>query len=189
MLYMTGEERGEAVLIWSKHVDMGVDGSPDLASVCREQYPRLVGILGLYVGDAHVAEELAQDVLVQLCRQWEQTPLDSPEAWLYRVAMNRANSFFRRKLAERRARQRLSESQVAGDAQMGSIDEAIAVRHAVSALPPRERTALVLRYYLDLPVREAARVMKCPEGTVKTLCRRAILMLRHTVGEVQAEED
>ena len=45
-------------------------------------------------------------------------------------------------------------------------------------LPTRERTALVLRYFGDLSVREVAEIMRCPEGTVKTLTRRAIASLR-----------
>jgi DNA-directed RNA polymerase specialized sigma24 family protein len=42
----------------------------------------------------------------------------------------------------------------------------------VSALPPNEQTALILRYWLDLPVDQVAEIMQRPPNTVKTLTRR-----------------
>ena len=53
-----------------------------------------------------------------------------------------------------------------------------AVRAALAALPPRQRTAVVLRYFLDLDVYDTARRMECGEGTVKKLTQRALLALR-----------
>ena len=50
----------------------------------------------------------------------------------------------------------------------------------MSQLPVRQRTALVLRYFADLSVAETADAMQCPQGTVKTLTREAILALRKT---------
>jgi RNA polymerase sigma-70 factor, ECF subfamily len=51
----------------------------------------------------------------------------------------------------------------------------------VAALPRRQRTALVLRYYADLSVRDVAAAMECPEGTVKTLTHKAVVSLRQTL--------
>ena len=56
--------------------------------------------------------------------------------------------------------------------------EAVAVRAAVAALPPAQRQAVILRYFADLPIREVASVMGCPENTVKTHARRALESLR-----------
>jgi len=55
------------------------------------------------------------------------------------------------------------------------------IRSAVASLPRRQRTALILRYYVDLPVREVALVMECPEGTVKTLTSKAVESLRQSL--------
>ena len=55
---------------------------------------------------------------------------------------------------------------------------AIAVRDALQRLPDVQRQALVLRYFADLSVREVARLMSCPENTVKTHTRRALEALR-----------
>jgi RNA polymerase sigma factor (sigma-70 family) len=68
---------------------------------------------------------------------------------------------------------------------------ALAVRHAVAQLPVRQRSALVLRYFADLSVAETADAMRCPEGTVKTLTRQAILALRDQglVGDAGIEQE
>jgi RNA polymerase sigma factor (sigma-70 family) len=58
--------------------------------------------------------------------------------------------------------------------------EAIAVRTAVAALPVAQRQAVILRYFADLPIRDVASVMGCPESTVKTHARRALESLRHS---------
>ena len=149
----------------------------DLAEFCRREHPRLVGTLGLYTGDADLAEELAQDALLRACRDWEKVRhFAAPGAWVHRVAINLANSAFRSRAARRRAVRRL-ESQRHGtlDAD-GAAD--LALRAAVAGLPANLRAVLVLRYYADLPVREVASVLSCPEGTVKTLTSRALARLR-----------
>jgi DNA-directed RNA polymerase specialized sigma24 family protein len=58
------------------------------------------------------------------------------------------------------------------------LAEAFAIRQAIAALPRRQRTALVLRYYADLPIGEVAALMGCAPGTVKSLTNRAISALR-----------
>lgn len=144
-----------------------------LAAVCEREYPRLVGLLALRVGDRHVAEELAQDALAELCRRWP--GVDRPAAWLTTVALNRSKSWLRRKFAEQRAYRRHGpgeQSQPAPD-----TAAAITVRAAVSQLPRRQQEALILRFYEGLSVAETAEAMGCAEGNVKALCHRALRRL------------
>lgn len=152
-------------------------GDGDLQRLCREEYPRLLGMLALHVGDRWVAEELAQDAIVELSRQWPKVrSMQRPRAWLARVAMNKANSWWRRKYAERRAMDRLGalpEAPAAAD-----VVDALAVREAVSALPRRQREALVLRYYAGLTSAEVAEHMGCAPSTVRVLTHQAINGLR-----------
>lgn len=154
------------------------DEQAQLISFCRAQHGRIVGLLSLYCGDAAVAEELAQDALARVCRDWRKVRrMDYPEAWASRVAINLANSHFRRRAAEKRARERLAARPAA---EAGAIDTALAlsVRQAVAALPPRQRTALLLHYFCDLPFARVAELMDAPEPTVKSLARRGIARLR-----------
>lgn len=146
----------------------------DPAAFCAAQHRRLVGLLSLQVGDRHVAEELAQDVLLKVCEHW--SGLNDPVAWMHRVAINQANSWFRRRAAERRANAR-HQNQQAGPAAPDRAD-AVAVREAVARLPKRQRAVLAYRYYAGLSVRETAAAMSCAEGTVKALTHQAIAALR-----------
>jgi RNA polymerase sigma-70 factor (ECF subfamily) len=132
-----------------------------------------------------LAEELTQDALVQVCRRWELVhTLDDPVAWVTTVALNLARSQFRSRQARRRAVARLA-SRSSGRVNAVDTSTVVAVRAAVAGLPERERRALVLRYFADLPVRDVAREMGCPEGTVKTLTSQAIRRLRASGFEVR----
>lgn len=149
----------------------------DLVAFCRREHGRLVGLLSLYCGDAALAEELAQDALARVCRDWRRVrKMAYPEAWASRVALNFANSYFRRKGAERRARERLAADPVTASDPDTAL--AVSVRHAVASLPPRQRTALLLHYFCDLPFAQVAELMGSPEPTVKSLARRGIERLR-----------
>ena len=148
----------------------------EFSAFCAQHYPRLVGALGLHCGDRAVGEELAQETLARVWSHWAKVrELDDPARWMYRVAINLSTSFFRRKGAERRAHQRGVEGYRPEEEDAAT---AIAVRAAVSGLSKRKRTALILRYYLDLPFAEVARLMDAPESTVKSLARRAMEDLR-----------
>jgi RNA polymerase sigma-70 factor (sigma-E family) len=150
----------------------------DLAAFCEVQRPRLVGMLGLHCGDAQVAEELAQDAIAKACERWPKVRrMEFPEAWIWRVALNLATSYFRRKAAERKASRRLQALPVETVADPSS-SWAAEVRRAVASLPPRQRSALVLRYYIDLSIAQTAQIMDCSEGTVKALTHKAEAALR-----------
>lgn len=147
----------------------------DLVEFCETEWQRLVGALSLYTGDRDLAQELAQEALVQTCRHWSRVrEMDAPVAWLHRVARNLAHSHFRRTRAQARAVRKRGPDRV----QVDQHDDAIAIRAAVASLPTRERDVLVLRFYVDCSVRETARILSCPEGTVKTLTHRAVGRLR-----------
>jgi RNA polymerase sigma-70 factor (sigma-E family) len=153
----------------------------DVAAFCRREWPRLVGSLSLFTGDGDLAQELAQETLARVCRDWRKVSrLDVPGAWAHRVALNLARSHYRHRAVVRRVDSRLEAPAQTDDPDRAT---AIAVRNAVARLPIRQRTALVLRYFADLSVAETAETMQCPQGTVKTLTREAIRALR-TMGLV-----
>ncbi|WCO68785.1 sigma-70 family RNA polymerase sigma factor [Iamia majanohamensis] len=150
------------------------DGVDEL---CRALHPRLLGSLRLYLGDAETARELTQDALVRVIERWPSVQtMDHPEAWAYRVAFNLARSRLRRATAERRARARTTP--VPPGRPDVDVAASIAVRRAVALLPPRQRQAVVLRYYGDLSLAEVAAVMGCRPGTVKAHLHQALTGLR-----------
>jgi RNA polymerase sigma-70 factor (sigma-E family) len=153
----------------------------DLADFCSREYPRLVGTLTLYCGDRELAQELAQEALARACSSWSKVSrMDHPGPWINRVAINLANSYFRRRAAERRAQDRLEGS--FDDQGFADTDLSMTIRRAVAALPKRQRTALVLRYFNDLPVAQVADLMGASEGAVRRLTHTAIASLRKQEG-------
>jgi RNA polymerase sigma factor (sigma-70 family) len=149
-----------------------------LREFCAAEYPRLLGSLTLYCNDRGLAEELAQEALARACVSWSKVrAMDAPGAWLNRVAINLANSHFRRKGAERRAREKL-EAQADRTPAFSDHDIEMILRREVAALPKRQRAALVLRYFGDMSVHSTAEALGVPEGTVKRLTHDAIAALR-----------
>lgn len=147
---------------------------------CHSEYDRLVGSLSLFCGDGLVAQELAQEALMRACRDWEKVrKMNSPRAWMHTTGMNLARSHFRRKKIERRVIQKAMAGQTL---EMPSTEDAVAMRRAVAALPSRQKRALVLRYYVDLPIPEVAAAMDCSLSTVKALVRKGLEGLRHSEG-------
>ena len=106
-------------------------GQAEMAAVCLDLYPRLVGALGLFCGDRSMAEDLAQEALARLWERWPTTrrPVH-PMAWCYQVGANLARSDARRRTIEQRVLRRV-------EAASGSVDgaetltEVLAVRAAV----------------------------------------------------------
>jgi RNA polymerase sigma-70 factor (sigma-E family) len=150
----------------------------EVVAFCERMRPQLLGTLTLYCGDRELAAELTQETLARCWESWHtlRNPgAASRQAWAHRIAMNLATSWFRRRAAERRAHARLGP---AGPPDGGDVAAAVAVRTAVGRLPPRQRQALVLRYFADLPVSETAEVMGCASGTVKALTSQALDALR-----------
>lgn len=145
--------------------------------LCRRVHPRLVGALRLYLGDAELARELAQDALVRVVeRAPEVTAMDRPDAWAFRVGFNLARSRLRRLGAERRAHARSGPAP--SEAAAVDVAATVAVQRALSHLPPRQRQAVVLRYYADLSIDEVGRAMGCRPGTVKAHLHQALAALR-----------
>jgi RNA polymerase sigma-70 factor (ECF subfamily) len=143
----------------------------------RALHPRLVGGLTLHCGDAALAEELAQETLARVWTRWaEVRSHPAPQGWAWRVALNLSSSWFRRRAAERRATAKIGPPPL--EAPAPDAADRLAVRAAVASLPARQRAVLVLRYFDDLSVADAAAALDCAEGTVKSLTHHAITALR-----------
>jgi RNA polymerase sigma-70 factor (ECF subfamily) len=77
----------------------------------------------------------------------------------------------------------LVEPDSAGAEQMPAWAEGLDLRDAVRALPRRQREAVLLHYYVGLPIAEVAALMRCAEGTVKSTLSDARANLAKALGD------
>jgi len=137
--------------------------------------PALFSALALYCGKAELAEDLTQETLLRVWKHWQSvSEMEHPDRWALRVAFNLAKSRWRRRRVERSI-----ETVRSGERMLRSDPtNVIVVRAAVAILPPRQRAAVVVRYFNDLSVADAAIVLGCAEGTVRALTHQAVASLR-----------
>ena len=139
----------------------------------------------LMTGDMGLAEDLVQDAFVRLAGRL--VHLRDPgafDAYLRRTIVNLANSHFRRRKLERAYLQRARGSVEARGVAPGHdrpLEDRDEVWTALRRVTTRQRAALVLRFYEDLSEREAAHLLGCRPGTVKSLVSRGLETLRNEI--------
>jgi RNA polymerase sigma-70 factor (sigma-E family) len=128
-------------------------------------------------GNPHTAADLVQDALERTLLAWPRIQKrDDPEGYVRRTMINGYISIWRRRSRERLVAQ--VPDIVLGSEPPGDAD----LMHALAQLPPRARAVVVLRFYQDLSEREAAAVLGCSVGTVKSQTARALARLRTQMG-------
>jgi RNA polymerase sigma-70 factor (sigma-E family) len=145
--------------------------------------PDAVRLAYLLTGDRALAEDLVHEAFVRLFGRFRD--LRNPDAfgaYLRTAVVNLARSHFRRRRVERAYLERERQSPSAPPAEIDGREEMWA---ALQQLRPRQRAAIVLRYYEDLTEAQTAEVLGCAVGTVKSLVSRGIGHLR---GELQRRE-
>jgi RNA polymerase sigma factor (sigma-70 family) len=128
--------------------------------------------------DHALADDLAQDTFIQVYRNLRQFRGDAKFAtWIYRIAYNTFLAHVRSAHPEEELPEQLPE-----DDSGPSLAQASAMKmdlaKALAALSEGERAAIIQCYYQDLSHEEAAYVLGCPLGTVKTNVLRAKRKLR-----------
>lgn len=160
-------------------VEVVVSGDEWFDTVYSAHYPSLVRLAYLTTGNLPAAEDVVQDVFIEWYRRRES--VRHPVAYLRRAVVSRCTSWVRRRSLERRHGASIGFAADAGSP--GPDADAPAVREALSRLKPRQRAAIFLRYYLDLPEAEIAAALGCRSGTVKSLLHRSLAILRGQLDE------
>src|SRR5947209_5887956 len=126
-------------------------------------------IVYVMCGDWSEAEEIAQAAFVRVYARWNKIELDTVDAYL-RTVLTRG-------FLDTRRRGRAREQTVAelpdriAPVEEGAEDR-VALRAALLAVPPGQRTVLVLRFLADLSVEQVAGTLGCSTGTVKSQTAR-----------------
>jgi RNA polymerase sigma-70 factor (sigma-E family) len=137
----------------------------------------------LMVGDSQLAQDLVQEALTKTYVAWPR--LRDPrnaEAYCRKAITTTAITWFRR-----RGWNNERPTDILPEGNLGAHDASIADRdalwRALQALPPRQRAALVLRYFEDLTEAQTADAMGCALGTVKSTVSAALARLRAQLGD------
>ena len=117
--------------------------------------------------------------------QWKGIPFS---AWLYRIATNEINQYFRKHrrtvtLTDEHIRSMQSDSHtddalMEAEANLEKQKKSRKVYQALIQLKMKYQDVLTLRYYEDLSVKETAEILRIPENTVKTHIRRGLQQLK-----------
>jgi RNA polymerase sigma-70 factor (sigma-E family) len=164
---------------------MAVDDSipSRLEDVYVRHAPAALHLAYFLTGDPEAARDLVQDAFVRVAGRLQHLRLpDQFDAYLRRTIVNLHTSSLRRLKVERSSLAREAAFRV--PTVVGADSE---VRdemwHAILELPPRQRAAIVLRYYEDLSEQQAADVLRCSVGALNQLVVRAMANLRASIGE------
>lgn len=161
----------------------------DFEDFARRQVPSLLRSARLLVGSTGGAEDLVQETLVRLAQRWPRVSrMKNPAGYSYRTLVNQFLSDTRKHRVALEAQPRLAINGT-GDSDLQRIDDLDELKHALADLPPRQRTAIVLRHYLDLDTRDVAKLMRIREPTVRSLLARGLASMRTTLTDHEGTQD
>lgn len=138
------------------------------------------GTAYLLCGDWHRAEDLVQTAFIKLYRAWNRISAHQKlDAYTRQVLVRTfldetRRGFFRRE----------SPTEEFADRSLpapGGVEDRMVLLHALAEVAPRQRAALVLRFWEDLSVEDTAKAMGCTPGTVKSQVARGLSAMRDLV--------
>lgn len=141
--------------------------------------PRIYRLLLRMTGHEGDASDLTQETYVKGFQRFDQFDGRSAVAsWFYRIAINEALQFRRRRSVAAAKLVTMSRSQSCEASPPSGADLKMDLQDAMAALTPNDRALLLLRYQEGLDYRGMAEVLKCPEGTIASRLNRARDRLR-----------
>lgn len=161
------------------------------AGVLRAQQSMVFSIAYHFLRDRSAAEEVAQDVFLQLHRRFDEFESDAHIAfWLRKVASHRSIDYVRKWKAQAAAGLGVSLE----DAPALSVDDEPRdhflnrrLQSLIGSLPEKPRMVMILRYQEDMMPEEIAAAMDMPVRTVKSHLQRSLAMLREKIDRSMGE--
>jgi RNA polymerase sigma-70 factor (sigma-E family) len=156
----------------------------------------------LITWDDAEAEDLVQECLMVVARRWPRVrTMERPGGYARKVLVNLAFDGTQRRARRRdelthggtdegsRDHELLEIADAAAAATLDALTERAEMIEALGTLPRQQRLALVLRYYLDLSEAQAADMLGCSRGTVKSNTSRGIQHLREIFDPVRSRSE
>lgn len=161
---------------------------PRFETFVEENLHGLLRTAFLIAWDESEAEDLVQETLFRLARNWRRVAaMQYPFAYARRILVRLAVADAPRR---RRRRDELSTTDskaaasleiAAGDSGLSTLEIRAALISALGQLNPRQRAVIVLRYFFDLSEAETAEAVGCSLGTVKSNASRGFDQLRQVL--------
>jgi RNA polymerase sigma-70 factor (sigma-E family) len=157
-----------------------MDADEAIADLLVRSGDRLLRLAFQLCHDRAAAEDLVQQALEQVYRRWRaRGAVEQPHAYARKAVLN--EYLRRRRLAASHEVFTDSPPETSDRAEDDAIVERDAMWRALERLPRRQRAALVLRYYEDVPDAEIAALLGCRPATVRSLVARGLAGLRVVV--------
>ena len=160
---------------------MRTEDSQTFTDFVSAEQAGLLRLAVLLAGDRGNAEDLVQIALMKSYRHWARISRSgTPSAYVRRVLVTTHTSWRRRLSTTEQVMEALPDR---ADPIAVPDEEDEDLRRALMALPPRMRTAVVLRYFEDLSEQRTAELMGCSASTVNTQTARGLARLRTSLSE------
>jgi len=152
---------------------------PEFEQLLEEHQSMVFSLALRMTGDRGLAEEIAQDVFLELDKNLGkiESPLHACH-WLRRVAMSRSADALRRRRVRGMDLWVEIEEQHGARAEERGSPLATRLETLLATLPEAQRAALILRYQEDLTPEEIAATLDAPVATVKSQLQRGLKLLR-----------
>jgi RNA polymerase sigma-70 factor (sigma-E family) len=155
------------------------DADRAVTALYSMHYRSLVGLAAMLVGDVATAEKLVQDSFVALHAGWRRlADGDRASSYLRQSVVNRCRSVLRHPLITDKHVPAIASGTPGAAQEQITLPGHSALVSALRTLPPRQREALVLRYYANLSEAQIATMMGISTGAVKSHIARAMSSLQ-----------
>jgi RNA polymerase sigma-70 factor (sigma-E family) len=152
-----------------------VDADALVAALFEQEGQRLVALARFFTDDRTAAEDLVQEAFIRLARNAHRIrESEKAAAYLRSIVVNLARDHNRRGLVSLRHRPPAAPDAPSAEETSVRQESRREVVTALRALPRRQREALALRYYLELPVDQIAEVLGLSANSVKTHLKRGL---------------
>jgi RNA polymerase sigma-70 factor (sigma-E family) len=157
-----------------------LDRDTEFTDYMSARMPALRRLARLLCQDWTRADDLLQAAMTRTYLHWSKAArADNTDAYVRAILVRQ---FVDDRRASWTRRVSLTDQPMEAVAPGTDQERALDLRTAVTSLPPRQRAVLVLRYFCDLNVDQAADALGCSPGTVKSQTARGLAALREAMG-------
>ena len=155
------------------------DAARAVTTIYTTHYRSLVRLAVLLVRDVATAEEVVQDSFIAMHGAWRRLrDTEKALSYLRQSVVNRSRSVLRHRMVVDKNAPKPAPDMPSAEQGALSLLERSAVIAALRTLPPRQREALVLKFYADLSEAQIASTMGISRGAVKSHTARGVAALR-----------